>query len=252
MLCFPHAKINLGLRIVHRREDGFHDLETCFFPVPNLSDGLEMLVSERSDLHVYGMPWSENRENNLIWKAMELFRMQEPDLPQLEWHLLKRIPTGGGLGGGSSDAAFALRMMAKMAGWQDGDDRLYKMAAALGSDCSFFLQDMPMLGFGRGEILEPYPVDLSAWEIRFIFPGIHISTAKAFSGIQVSKPEKSLNEVLSMPVEEWKRHLKNDFEKSLFPQFPELKAAKEKLYGDGAVYAAMTGSGSTIFGLFRK
>jgi 4-diphosphocytidyl-2-C-methyl-D-erythritol kinase len=252
MLCFPHAKINLGLRIVGKREDGFHDLETCFYPVQDLCDGLEMLEAEHSDLFVYGMPWTENRESNLVWKAMELFRKEEPSLPPLEWHIQKRIPAGAGLGGGSSDATFALRMMAKLAGWNEQDVRLYKMAAHLGSDCAFFLQDAPMLGFGRGEILKAIPLDLSSYDVRFIFPGIHISTAKAFSGIQISKPEISLADILSQPVETWKDVLKNDFEDSLFPQFPELKAAKEKLYAEGAIYASMSGSGSTVFGIFAK
>jgi len=183
---------------------------------------------------------------------MELFRKEEPSLPPLEWHIQKRIPAGAGLGGGSSDATFALRMMAKLTGWNEQDKRLHKMAAHLGSDCAFFLQDAPMLGFGRGEILKANPLDLSGYDIRFIFPGIHISTAKAFSGIKISKPEISLVEILSQPVDTWKDVLKNDFEDSLFPQFPELKAAKEKLYAEGAVYASMSGSGSTVFGIFDK
>ena len=253
MLRFPHAKINLGLQVIRRREDGFHDLETCFYPVPELCDALELLPAPAfSDLHIYGMSWTESRESNLVWKAMELFRREEIDIPEIDWHLQKRIPAGAGLGGGSSDAAFALRMLAELAGWKPDDERLHKMAAALGSDCAFFLQDKPMLGSGRGEILEPFSVDLSAFEIRFILPGIHISTARAFAGIQPRLPETSLTEVLTSPVENWKDNLKNDFEESLFPQFPELREAKQKLYADGAVYASMSGSGSALYGLFRK
>jgi 4-diphosphocytidyl-2-C-methyl-D-erythritol kinase len=252
MLRFPHAKINLGLRIVAKRPDGFHDLETCFYPVPELCDGLEMLEAAESDLTIHGESWAESRESNLVWKAMDLFRSFEPNLPPLNWHLLKRIPSGAGLGGGSSDAAFALRMMAAFSGWHEQDERLFEMAAKLGSDCSFFIQDKSMLGFGRGEILKPAEINLDAFDIRFIFPGIHISTAKAFSGISVTRPEKSIEEVLSLPVEEWRNHLKNDFEESLFPVFPELQQAKEKLYSEGAVYASMSGSGSALFGLFKK
>ena len=252
MLSFPHAKINLGLRIIRKRPDGFHDLETCFFPVPEVFDALEMCPSRESSLEIFGMEWNEPQEANLVWKAMDLFRKEEPSLPPISWFIQKKIPTGAGLGGGSSDASFALRMMAKYCNWSSEDPRLLKMAATLGSDCAFFLQDQAMLGSGRGEILESFPVDLSAYEIRFVFPGIHISTAKAFAGIKLSQPEMALTEILSMPVETWKWHLNNDFEQSLFPQFPELKASKEKLYEDGAEYAAMSGSGSTIFGLFKK
>ena len=252
MLRFPHAKINLGLRVVAKRPDGFHDLETCFFPVPDLCDALEMLEAETSDLTVYGVNWTESKESNLVWKAMELFREAETSLPPLHWHLLKRIPSGAGLGGGSSDAAFALRMMAVFCGWKENDERLYAMAAKLGSDCSFFIQDKPMLGSGRGEILHPMEFSLEGYEIRFAFPGIHISTAKAFSGISVSRPAKTIQEILALPPEEWRNHLYNDFENSLFPLYPELAAAKEKLYADGAVYASMSGSGSALYGIFRK
>jgi 4-diphosphocytidyl-2-C-methyl-D-erythritol kinase len=252
MLRFPHAKINLGLRVVAKRTDGYHDLETCFFTVSDLCDALEMLEAETSDLTIYGVNWTESRESNLVWKAMELFRQEEPSLPPLHWHLLKRIPSGAGLGGGSSDAAFALRMMADFCGWKENDDRLFAMAASLGSDCSFFIQDKAMLGSGRGEILQPMEIDLSKYEIRFIFPRIHISTAKAFAGISVSRPEITLREILGLPAEQWKSHLQNDFEDSLFPLYPELAAAKEKFYADGAVYASMSGSGSALYGIFRK
>lgn len=251
MVSFPFAKINLGLRILRKRADGFHDLETCFFPLPETCDVLEMLPSESGgSLRVEGMDWSEPKEQNLIWKAQEAFRGLEPGFPAQDWTVLKKIPTGGGLGGGSSDAAFALRMMAEKAGWPKDDPRLQELAARLGSDCAYFLHDAACIGTGRGEVLEPFELDLSAYEIRLVFPGIHVSTAQAFSRVQPQVPEKGLKEILRQPVATWKEELVNDFEPSVFAQFPELAEAKEKLYRQGAVYAAMSGSGSTLFGLF--
>lgn len=251
MLLFPPAKINLGLRILRKRSDGFHDLETCFYPLYSHCDTLEMLVSEVSSLQVYKADWSGEVEKNLVWKAMELFRQAEPDLPPMQWHLLKNIPSGAGLGGGSADAAYALRLMAAHCNWPADDKRLHEMAAKLGSDCAFFLLDEPAIGLGRGEILEPFPVDLSAFEIKLVLPGIHISTAEAFSNVTPHEPEIPLKDILLKPVESWRELLVNDFEKSVFSLYPELKNAKDKLYADGAVYASLSGSGSALFGLFR-
>lgn len=252
MLHFPPAKINLGLRILRKRSDCFHDLETCFFPVHQHCDVLEMLPAKESSMEVYRADWDGNTENNLVWRAMEIFRTAVPELPPLQWHLLKNIPSGAGLGGGSSDAAYALRMLAAYCNWAPDDKRLYEMAAKLGSDCAFFLLDGPAIGTGRGELLEPFPLDLQGYEIRLVLPGIHISTAEAFSKVTPKEPLFPLREILRRPVEEWKELLINDFEASVFPLYPELKKAKEMLYNQGAVYASMSGSGSALFGLFRK
>lgn len=253
MLSFPHAKINLGLHILERRPDGYHNLETCFVPVPSLCDAIEMIPQkghELPDLKVVGMPWTEAKEKNLVWKAWRRFQEMEPACPDFHWIILKKIPTGGGLGGGSSDAAFALRMLADYCHWPGQDPRLHQLASELGSDCPFFLFDHPMLGSGRGEILEKINIDLKGYKIEFDFLQIHISTAQAFSGISPQKPKKPLREVLSQPIQTWKVDLINDFEKPIFRQFPELEKRKAELYNKGAVYAAMSGSGSTLFGLF--
>lgn len=253
MLVFPHAKINLGLHVLQKRSDGFHNLETCFYPVTQRCDALEMLpASGEPDLEVYGADWSGKKEDNLVWKAMQKFRLAVPDFEEHSWYLLKNIPSGGGLGGGSSDAAFALRLMAEKSGWNKNDPRLHQMAAELGSDCAFFLYDEPMLGTGRGEILEPISVDLSAYRIELVFPGIHVSTAVAFAGIVPRQPDLPLHEVLRLPVEKWKDTLVNDFETSVFNAFPDLADEKERLYRQGAIYASMSGSGSTLFGLFPR
>ena len=252
MLQFPPAKINLGLRILRKRPDGYHDLETCFYPLPHFCDALEMLVSERNSLQVHRADWQASPEKNLVWRAMELFRDTEKNLPPLKWNLLKCIPSGAGLGGGSSDAAYALLMMGRLCGWEAEDARLHDMAARLGSDCAFFLLNKPAIGTGRGEILRPFPLDLSAWEIRLVLPPVHVSTSEAFSKVIPAEQQIPLEEILKLPVESWKNLLVNDFETSVFDKYPSLLEEKEKLYSEGAVYASLSGSGSALYGLFRK
>lgn len=252
MITFPPAKINLGLWITGKRADGFHDLETCFYPVHDCCDALEMLETDADALEIKGMDWHEPMEKNLVFKAMELFREHEPAFPPKDWILLKKIPTGAGLGGGSSDAAYALRMMANFSGWSISDPRLQQMAAHLGSDCACFLHKGPTIGKGRGEILEPINLDLSHLRIHLELPGIHISTAEAFSRVKPQKREKSLDRILLQPIETWKTELHNDFEDSVFPLYPQLAEIKEKLYHNGALYASLSGSGSAVFGLFPK
>lgn len=212
---------------------------------------MEWVDSAEDSLKISGVEWKEDPHKNLVWKAFQLFRTYEPVSPK-QWFLLKKIPTGGGLGGGSSDAAFALRMLAERAGWAKTDSRLFEMTAQLGSDCSCFLYDQPTIGKGRGEILEAIDLDLSAFRIELVFSNLHISTAQAFAGIVPRKPEKSIRQILNQPIETWKADLVNDFEASVFHQFPQLARAKKDLYDQGAVYAAMSGSGSTLFGIFKK
>lgn len=254
MITFPHAKINLGLHITERRADGYHNLETCFYPLPTLCDSLELIPVEkgRANLSIYGMDWNEPKEKNLIWKAWSKFREFESNCPDFHWHLLKKIPTGGGLGGGSSDAAFALRMLAEFCGWNRHDSRLQEMAAELGSDCAFFLHDQPMMGTGRGEVLSPVSVSLQGYRIEWVTPAIHVSTRDAFSKVVPKRPERSISEILALPVENWKGLLVNDFEESVFTVYPELAKVKRALYEKGAVYSSLSGSGSTLYGLFKE
>lgn len=253
MVTFPNAKINLGLRVLRKRSDGYHDIETCFFPVPDLFDVLEITPArEATELEVVGSDWQGSVTENLVFKAYQLFAAHEPKMGQHKFHLIKSIPSGAGLGGGSSDAAFALKMLAKLYGWAPTDPRLHHMALSLGSDCPFFLLNRPCLAFGRGEILTPISLDLSAYRFEFVFPGISVSTAQAYGRIVPSEAGQELKEILSSPVEQWKDALINDFEIPVFQMYPELKEAKQALYDKGAVYAAMSGSGSTLFGLFRK
>jgi 4-diphosphocytidyl-2-C-methyl-D-erythritol kinase len=254
MLVFPHAKINLGLHILRKRNDGFHDLETCFYPVKSLTDALEVIQnsSDDSSIKTYNTDWQGPIEDNLVWKAFQMFREYEPGLIGFDWHLFKKIPSGGGLGGGSSDATFALKMLADICDWSQTDPRLQKMASSLGSDCAFFLHNSPMLGTGRGEELTPIDLSEDNFRVEFVFPGIHISTAQAFANIKPSEPQKGIAQILLQPKDTWKEELKNDFEASVFPKFPELAKIKEELYEKGAFYASMSGSGSTMFGLFAE
>lgn len=251
LLSFPHAKINLGLHVIEKRPDGFHNLETCFYPIKSCCDALECIDAKEDGLKISGMKWDEDPHKNLVWRAFQLFRTYEPVSPK-QWYLLKKIPTGGGLGGGSSDAAFALRMLGELAGWAKNDPRLFEMAAQLGSDCSCFLYDEPTMGKGRGEVLEPIALDLSAYRIELVFSNVHVSTAQAFAGIVPCKPAKSIRQILSQPIDTWRVDLVNDFETPVFRQYPQLLEIKKDLYRQGASYAAMSGSGSTLFGIFKS
>jgi len=252
MISFPFAKINLGLNILKKRADGYHELETCFYPVKGLYDALEMIPSttQSSNLTAFNSDWEGPKEENLVWKAYQMFLEFVPKMEPMDWFLYKKIPSGGGLGGGSSDAVFALRLMAEKCEWSRNDPRLLQMANQLGSDCAFFLFDTPMLGIGRGEKLETAKLSQEKFRIEIVFPGTHISTKEAFENIKPSFPTKSISEILKQPIHSWKDDLKNDFEDSIFPKYPELAKIKEELYKKGALYASMSGSGSTMYGLF--
>ena len=277
MIGYPNVKINLGLKVLRKRPDGYHDLETLFVPYPGISDVLEVIngddysrtlaglkeqysqltqaISEDGKLMITiarreGVDWDPLKD--LTAKAYFLLAAQY-QLPPMKIYLEKRSPVGAGLGGGSSDAAFALRMMATLAGLDLTDEQLAGYAAQLGSDCAFFIYNTPMFGSGRGEILEPYPLNLEGYRIEVVIPeGIAVSTADAYRGIVPQEPERSLKEILRLPVTQWKDNLENDFEKTVFAKYPALAAVKAQLYEKGALYAAMSGSGSACFGIFSK
>jgi 4-diphosphocytidyl-2-C-methyl-D-erythritol kinase len=250
MICFPNAKINLGLHITSKRKDGYHDIETCMVPIP-LYDALEMIVDKKTVFEVSGLAIPGDEKDNLILKALKLLRKDFNDLPNVHIHLLKNIPMGAGLGGGSADAAFALTLMNKLFELHLEDWFLEDYAAQLGSDCPFFIQNTPKIATGRGEMLEPVEVDLKGDHILLVKPPIHIGTKEAYEGVNPQKPNESLKEIL-VDKTLWKAHLVNDFEASIFPMYPELAGIKNQLYEMGAYYAAMSGSGSTVFGLFKE
>lgn len=249
MTVYPNVKINLGLNVIGKRPDGFHDIETLFIPYFGIRDELSV---EESDELVFegsaGVTW----DNDLTVQAYELLA-GDFDIPPVRIKLVKNAPVGAGLGGGSADAAFALRAVSDLFSLGLSDEALAGYASRLGSDCAFFVYNRPMIGTGRGERLEPCDIDLSGYDIKLVCPeGISVRTADAYRGIVPGIPQIPLKEALSLPVEEWKNCLVNDFEKTVFAIYPSLARIKSDLYEAGAVYAAMSGSGSAMFGLFEK
>lgn len=249
MIRFPHAKINLGLHVTRKREDGYHDIETLFHPLP-WQDVLEAKEGP-SKVDVMGLVPDGNPDDNLVQKAWKLLKA-DFDLPEIHWQLLKNIPFGAGLGGGSADGAFALQWLNEQYELGLSKSKLAGYALNLGSDCPFFLHDKPMLGKGRGEELEPVDLDLSGVSAIVVFPGFTVSTAWAFSQLTPAKPEQSITNIIQQPRSTWKSQLTNDFEEPLFAKYPRLAELKAWMYEQGAFYAAMSGSGSAMFGLFEK
>lgn len=251
MITFPNAKLNLGLNILRRREDGYHELESLFIPYCGLRDVLEIVPAAETSLHLYGIEIDGAAEDNLVFKAWKMMH-SEFGIGPVEMHLWKGIPFGAGLGGGSADAAFALAMLNEMFLLRLQQQELAELASTLGSDCPFFIFNRPMMARGRGEILSRFNIDLSDYRIEVIKPDVSISTREAYAGIRPHLPSISLEDVLALPVEKWKGLLCNDFEESIFPLHPEIAAVKEDFYRRGALYAAMSGSGSAVMGIFRK
>ncbi|MDA0314366.1 MAG: 4-(cytidine 5'-diphospho)-2-C-methyl-D-erythritol kinase [Bacteroidetes bacterium] len=250
MITFPNAKINLGLHITQKRRDGYHDIESCMVPIP-LCDALEMILDKKSSWTVTGLAVPGDPKYNLILKAEKLLKKDYQGLPRLQVHLHKQIPMGAGLGGGSADGAFALKLMNNLFDLHLDDFFLEEYAAELGSDCSFFIQNTPKIVRGRGEILEPGPVSLQGSYLVLIHPGIHVGTKEAYAGVTPVLPKNSLEEILGNRSR-WKEELVNDFEKSVFQAYPEIAGIKASLYQIGAYYASMSGSGSSVFGLFDQ
>ncbi len=252
MIAFPNAKINLGLHILNRRTDGFHNIESVLFPI-GLSDRLELIEAPdgKYAFSSSGIQIPSDGKPNLCEQAFWLMH-QEFRIPQVHLHLHKVVPAGSGLGGGSADAAFTLKMLNEKFSLGLNSSDLELLAAQLGSDCPFFIRNEPMLATGRGEILQPISLSLKGLHLLLIRPRLHISTAKAYAGVKPAQPASSVAEILAQPLHTWKNELKNDFEESLFSKHPLLGKIKTKLYSQGAIYAAMSGSGSAIFGLFEK
>jgi 4-diphosphocytidyl-2-C-methyl-D-erythritol kinase len=251
MISFPHAKINLGLIIQAKRPDGFHNLETIFYPLP-IRDVLEIIPSNSTRLITSGLDLAGDPEENLVLRAFRLLKSDYPSIPTLDIYLHKAIPMAAGLGGGSSDAAEILKMVNRFFDLNIPPARLYNYALSLGSDCPFFMQPAPCFATGRGEILEPLPLDLSAFSFLLVHPKISIGTAWAYSKIQLSGSENDLKTSILEPIQNWKKTIQNVFEGPVFAAHPSLQKIKTRLYDAGALYASMTGSGSTIFGIFEK
>ncbi len=255
MLVFPNAKINLGLNIVEKRTDSFHNIESVFYPI-GWSDVLEIVQyrgKSKKRLHFQstGISIPGKPNDNLCVKAYNLLSSQF-DLPPIKIHLHKLIPIGAGLGGGSSDAAFFLKAINNLFELNLSFGELHHYARELGSDCSFFISNQPTFAEGKGDEMEHVKVNISGKHLVVIKPPIHISTKEAYARVQPQKPIVSLEEIILQPISSWKYTVVNQFEDSVFPQFPEVQNIKEKLYAHGAEYAAMSGSGSAVFGLFSS
>ena len=249
MIVFPNAKINLGLRITEKRPDGFHNLQSCFYPV-GWSDVLEVIPSDTFGFSSTGLPIPGSTETNLCVRAYTLLKA-DFDLPPVQLHLHKIVPIGAGLGGGSSDAAVALKLLSDRFGLGLDVTVLEDYARRLGSDCAFFVSNRPMYCIEKGDVFEEIAVDLGGYYLLLVYPNLAISTAEAYAAIRPRQPETSLRNDLQLPIDAWRTTIRNDFEDSLFPAYPILPAIKQQLYEAGAVYASMSGSGSTVYGIFN-
>lgn len=261
MIKFVNAKLNLGLNIVRKRADGYHELDTVFYPVGKhngspvnpepFCDILEITPADETEFVFSGRKVDCPLEKNLVFKAWRIFKDNYPELPEFSIHLEKHLPDGAGLGGGSADASAVLCMLNELCGYPFSREELAKMALRLGADCPFFIYNTPCYAEGVGEKLEPIDLDLSGWWCLLVKPEVSISTKEAFAGIHPESPETPLKEIIKLGVDEWQGVVVNDFEASLFPNHKELEDIKAELMMSGASYVAMSGSGSTVFGLFR-
>ncbi len=258
MITFPIAKINLGLNVVERRSDGYHNLETVFYPVP-IKDALEIQPMHPDfptdvdcDLKVTNMLIAGDEQKNLVVRAYQLLKQEYPTLPHIHTHLWKGIPSQAGMGGGSSDCAYMIRLLNEGFALGLSEKQMISYAARLGADCAFFIKSVPCYAEGIGEQLEPITLDLHGWYIAVVRPNIPVPTKEAFSLIRPHRPVKNCRQIVCQPVDTWREELVNDFEESVFTLHPEIGNVKTTLYEMGATYAAMSGSGSALFGLFKK
>ena len=266
MICFPNAKINIGLNITERREDGFHNIESVMYPLKGIVyEALEIIYPPKApfrtipkgketstELVISGIEVPGNPDDNLCIKAYDLIKKDYPLAP-IKIHLHKAIPIGAGLGGGSADAAFFIQLLNDTFELGISWGEMHHYARQLGSDCSFFISNKPVFAEGKGDQFESLNFNMSGYYIALVYPDIHINTAQAYDKVHPKKAIRSLeNDILNLPAEQWKEFIHNDFEDSIFLQYPEIKKIKEKLYSLGAVYASMSGSGSAVYGIFKK
>ncbi|MCF8297260.1 MAG: 4-(cytidine 5'-diphospho)-2-C-methyl-D-erythritol kinase [Saprospiraceae bacterium] len=252
MINYPNCKINLGLSVTEKRTDGFHNIETIFYPV-GLCDILEIIVSPNNRLvfQASGLEIDGDANENLCVKAFELLKWKL-NIPEVHIHLHKIIPFGAGLGGGSADAAFTIKLLNELHFLSLSEEEQINFAKKLGADCAFFIKNKPLFAFGKGDEFEDIEIDLKGYYIVIVKPDISVNTSLAYSQIKAQKPELSIKDAIKKPIKEWKDCLKNDFEKVVFEEYPEIKKIKTELYESGAVYASMSGSGSAVYGLFDE
>ncbi len=250
MINFPNAKINIGLNITERRPDGYHNLETIFYPV-QIKDALEVIEAGELSFESSGLEIPGRMEDNLCVKGYHLLK-KDFDVPPVKIHLHKNIPIGAGLGGGSADAAFFIRQMNDKFNLDLTIDQQLNYARKLGADCAFFIENKPVFAFEKGDEFETIKLDLSGYSIVLVMPDVHISTSEAYSGVKPMSVKQSLFDLIYEPIGEWKNFIKNDFESSIFKNHLEIRGVKAALYEAGAIYASMSGSGASVFGIFNK
>ena len=250
MILYPPAKINLGLNILRKREDGYHDIDTCMVEIP-FTDIIEVTKSESFKFLQTGITINGTGGTNLCEKAYQLM-LKEYKIGPVRIHLRKQIPVGAGLGGGSADATYTLLALNQLFQLHLSNQKLEELSTELGSDCPFFVEGLPQIAQGRGEILTPVEMDLSDLYLVLLNPGIHVGTKEAYDGVSVGANTVSIEEIVQKPIDEWNGLLKNDFETSVFLQHPNIQRLKESLYQTGAIYAAMSGSGSSVYGIFTE
>ncbi|RYE10778.1 MAG: 4-(cytidine 5'-diphospho)-2-C-methyl-D-erythritol kinase [Sphingobacteriaceae bacterium] len=250
MIVFPNAKINIGLNVVSKRADDYHNLETIFYPI-KIYDALEVVLSEEMAFTSSGIPIPGDAANNLCLKAYALIK-QDFNLPPVKTHLHKNIPIGAGLGGGSADCGFFIKVLNEICLLNLSAESMTNYARTLGADCAFFIDNQPVFAFNKGDQFEDLQLDLSAYHLVLVMPPVHVATAEAYSGVQPALSKLDLRSSLKLPVSDWKTQIKNDFERSVFQHHPQILSVKEALYQSGALYAAMSGSGASVFGIFSK
>ena len=254
MICFPNAKINLGLRITEKRIDGFHNIETIFYPI-GWNDALEVIANDYSgqefNLHLSGLTIAGNTQDNLLYRAYQIIK-QTKHLPHIDVYLHKTLPMGAGLGGGSADAAFFINLLNEQFQLNFTEAERIDIARQLGSDCAFFIKNTPVYATQKGDVFKDIKLDLSHLYIAIIYPNIHSNTKEAYCLVKPQQPHKTLLEIINQPISKWKTDLVNDFETSIFSLYPVIEKTKNDLYELGALYACMSGSGSAVFGLFEK
>ncbi|RKR85246.1 4-diphosphocytidyl-2-C-methyl-D-erythritol kinase [Mucilaginibacter gracilis] len=250
MINFPIAKINIGLNITARRADGYHDLETVFYPI-KINDVLEIIKSDHLHFEASGLGIPGDVADNLCIKAYHLMK-QDHDLPPVSIHLHKHIPIGAGLGGGSADAGYFIRLINQMFGLNLSAEAMRNYARVLGADCAFFIESKPVFAFDKGDQFEPVTLNLSGYYLALVMPPTHVSTGEAYRGVKPAPVKTSLKELIKLPVAEWRNHIKNDFEDHIFKAHPEIRGVKAALYQAGALYASMSGSGASVFGIFEN
>ncbi|HRN57771.1 MAG TPA: 4-(cytidine 5'-diphospho)-2-C-methyl-D-erythritol kinase [Agriterribacter sp.] len=258
MVLFPNCKINIGLNVIAKRADGYHNIATVFYPL-SWYDAVEIIPQSAGaspatpvQFSHSGLPVPGKVTDNICLKAYHLLKKDFPGIPPVHMHLHKTIPTGAGLGGGSANGAFTLLLMNKKLELHLSSVQLAEYALQLGSDCPFFIVNTPCYATGRGEQMQPVSLNLSSYSFLIVHPGIHIQTARAFSTLNPAQPSRPIKNIVQQPVETWRNELVNDFEAPLFREYPQIEEVKKTLYANGALYASLTGSGSAVYGIFSK